>query len=225
MTAEERELKLVPADAALLEALWQRTTLGPFTLSNKRTEHQRNSFFDSRDRGLSQARLGFRRRTIDGQPMATWTLKAEGDVFRGISTRPEIELRLGADMPPALALGALRQAAQHRGAGALAEQLADALAVGGLPLVTPVLESETVRFLADLVASDDDWRAELALDNVRLLHHARHTEVEIEVELDRGPDDALDAARAAIEAVGSVRESQGTKLSRALEHVAGCAGC
>jgi inorganic triphosphatase YgiF len=224
MNAEERELKLVPGDAALLDALWQLTQLGPFTLDSKRVERQRNSFFDSRDRSLSQARLGFRRRTIEGLTMATWTLKAEGDVFRGISTRPEIELRLGADMPPSLALGALRQAAQQRGAAALAEQLGDALATGGLPLAQPVLESETERRLADLSA-DAGWRAELALDRVRLLQHALHSEVEIEVELERGSDDALDAARAAIEAIGAVRESQGSKLSRALEHIAGCAGC
>src|SRR5207244_312508 len=114
-------------------------------VTDRRREVQLNDFFDSRSRALSKARLGFRRRTIDGRPLATWTIKADTKLTRGVATRSEIELQLDPHMAPALAIGALRQAAQQRGAAALAEELGDALAVGGLPLAQPFLETSTDR--------------------------------------------------------------------------------
>jgi inorganic triphosphatase YgiF len=222
MSSEERELKLTPRDAALLDALWQLDELGPFQVTARRTEEQRNSFFDTRERALRQAHIGFRRRTIAGQKMATWTLKAEGGLFRGIATRPEVELQLDSDMPPALAIGTLGEVARQRGASALAEQVGDALVGRGLPLAQPVLEMKTVRRVLDLEAPAERWRCEMALDTVSLIEHPRHTEVEIEVELKRGDDTALEAARAAIETLGPVDESVGSKLSRALDHLEHC---
>jgi inorganic triphosphatase YgiF len=222
MSIEERELKLTPAAPALLEHLWSIANLGPYTVVGRHTERQRNSFFDTRERALRQAHIGFRRRVIEGESMATWTLKAEGTLFRGIATRPEIELKLGADMPPALAIGALRQAAQQRGAAALAEQVGDALSSGPLPLAQPLLETATERRVLELRADEHGWQTEMTLDDVRILGHPRYAELEVEVELKHGDDAALDAARAAIEAVGDVRESVGSKFSRALEHLEHC---
>jgi inorganic triphosphatase YgiF len=222
MSVEERELKLTPESSGIMDRLWSLDVLGPFAVVERRTEAQRNSFFDTRERALRAAHIGFRRRVIQGQALATWTLKAEGKLLRGVSTRPEIELQLDADLPPALAVGALRQAAQERGAAAVAEQLADALA-GALPLPTPVVETETERRILELRADEHDWQVELALDSVRMPGHPGYAELEIEVELERGDDAALDAARTAIESVGDVSESVGSKLSRALQHLERCA--
>jgi inorganic triphosphatase YgiF len=222
----ERELKLRPDEPALLDRLSGVVRLGPFTVTGRRHEVQRNSFFDSSSGALSTAKVGFRRRTIQGQALATWSLKAGGETgaVRGVATRTEIELQLDPDMAPVLALAALRQAARQRGAVALAEELGDALAVGGLPLARPFLETETERTILDLAAADRGWRVELALDSVQLVGHA-YAELEIEAELKQGDDAALEAAREAITAIGPTHESEGSKLSRAMAHVAACAGC
>jgi inorganic triphosphatase YgiF len=217
----EQELKLVPLDPGLLDTLASVDHLGELVATSRRRELQRNSFFDSASRALGTARVGFRRRTIPGQALASWTLKADGQALRGVMTRAEIELQLDADMPPALAISALRQAAQQRGAAALAEDVADALAAGGLPLPKPFLEMETDRTIVDLEADARGWSVELALDRVQLVGHA-YAEVEIEAELKRGDEAALAAARQAIEALGPVRDSDGSKLTRALAHLEQC---
>jgi inorganic triphosphatase YgiF len=217
----ERELKLMPDHAGLLTRLADVSSLGAFVVAGKHREVQHNSFFDTPSRALSHARLGFRRRTIDGQSRAWWTLKSDAEVVRGVATRSEIELQLEAHMPPALALGALRQAAAQRGARTLAEEVSDALASGGLPLATPFLESSTDRTILDLEAPAQGWQVELALDRVDLDGH-HYAEFEIEAELKRGDEAALDAIRAALEAAGPVRESEGSKLSRALDHLNAC---
>jgi inorganic triphosphatase YgiF len=209
----EIELKLTPLEPGLLDRLAERTRLGPFEVTNPREEQQRNSFFDTPSRALRKAGIGFRRRTAPGQPMATWTLKAEGELFRGIASRPEVELKLDADMPPALALQALRQRAEL----AVAEQLRDALADGSQPLARPYLELETQRQLRDLTS--DTATAELALDRVKMVDHPEYTEEEVEVELKRGDEQALHEARKAIEEHGKVRESEGSKLNRAVDYI------
>jgi len=218
----ERELKLVPADAGLLDRLAALDHLGPFRVTGRHTEQQRNSFFDSSQRAFEAARLGFRRRLVEGQRLATWTLKGEGSVVDAVASRPEVELQLDPDLPPALVIGTLQQAARQRGAPLLAEQVADALASGGLPLARPVLETRTDRRVLDLEAAERGWRAELALDHVRLVGHT-YAETEIEVELRRGDEATLAAARRAIEALGLVHDSRGSKLSRALAHARSCA--
>lgn len=223
MNVEERELKLTPTDPSLFDRLEGLPSLGPFKVVGRRTERQRNSFFDTGDRALQRARIGFRRRDVQGESMATWTIKAEGTLSRGVQTRPEVELQLGADMPPALAIGALRDAARHYGAEAVAEQVDDALSSGPLPLAQPYLEMETQRRILDLVADGEGWKTELTLDDVRILGHPLYAELEIEVELKRGDDAALEAARQAIEAEGGVADSVGSKLSRALAHLDQCA--
>jgi inorganic triphosphatase YgiF len=220
----ERELKLQPRDPKLLDRLATVEQLDGFTVAGRRHEVQRNSFFDSASRALTRAKMGFRRRTIQGQSLATWTVKGEGNLARGVSTRTEIELQLDPDTPPGLALDALRQAARQRGAVALAEALDDALATGGLPRARPFLETETERTILDLEAPDRGWSVELALDRVRLVGHA-YSEVEIEAELKRGDESALDAVRQAIDALGRTRESAGSKLSRAMAHAYACTGC
>jgi inorganic triphosphatase YgiF len=225
MTLVERELKLRPAEAGLLDQLWSLGELGSFQIVGRRQEQQRNSFFDSRTRALGSARLALRRRTIDGQnTMATWTLKADGQMLRGIATRPEIELQLRADTPPMLALGALTQAARQRGAAPLAEEVADALRVSPPPVAEPFLELVTQRRILDL-RDNESAALELALDRVCLEGHARYAEDEIEVELRRGEEPALEVARAAISQLGEVHDGQGSKLSRALDHARGCAAC
>jgi inorganic triphosphatase YgiF len=219
--AVERELKLVPRDAGLLDQLEVVDRLGEFAVQRRRRERQRNSFFDTASRALAAARIGFRRRIVDGERLAAWTLKADGQRSQGVAIRTEIELHLDPDMPPIMALSALRQAARQRGAVALSEALGEALATGGLPLAQPVLETETERAVADLTASAQGWEIELALDHVRMPGHD-YAEVEIEAELKRGDLAALTAIRQAIEALGTVRESEGTKLSRALAHERQC---
>ena len=217
----ERELKLVPADTRLLDRLAAVERLGELEARARHRELQRNSFFDTASRALSRARIGFRRRTVEGRRLATWTLKSDANLVGGVATRAEIELQLDPSMPPALAIGALRQAALSRGAAAMAEQVADALASGGLPLARPFLEMETDRVVVDLEAPERSWSIELALDRVRLVGHA-YDEVEIEAELKRGDDAALLAVRSALAALGQVRPSEGSKLSRAMAHLAGC---
>ncbi len=220
----ERELKLQPQDPGLLDRLAAVEYLGPFSVAGRRRELQRNTFFDSASRALTAARLGFRRRTIAGEPLATWTLKGNGHLLRGVSTRTEIEARLDLAASPVFAIEALRRAARERGAAALAEQLGEALSVGGFPLASPLLETETERTLLDLEAVEQGWCVELALDRVRLIGHA-YAELEIEVELKRGDEAALDAAREAIAALGPTHDSQTSKLSRALHHIQSCTGC
>jgi inorganic triphosphatase YgiF len=220
----ERELKLRPLDPALLDRLAAIERLGPFSIADRRRELQRNSFFDSASRALGEAKLGFRRRTIQGQTLATWTLKGEGNLARGVSTRIEIELQLDPDMPPALAIEVLRQAARERGALELAEVVKGALTIGGPPLATPLLETETDRTILGLAAPQPGWSVELALDRVRLLGHA-YAELEIEAELKRGNEAALEAVRDAVAALGPTEESHGSKLSRALAHAEVCKGC
>jgi inorganic triphosphatase YgiF len=217
----ERELKLVPASEALLDQLAGIDRLGPFEVRGHHREAQLNSFFDSRSGGLRQARVGFRRRTIEGDRLATWSIKGDARHVGAVATRAEIELRLDADMPPALALSALRDAARTRGASALSEAVSDALASGGLPLAQPVLETRTDRRIVDLSESEHHWDIELALDRMELLGHAYH-EVEIEAELKRGDLAALDAIHTAIATLGMVSESHDSKLSRALAHLDGC---
>jgi inorganic triphosphatase YgiF len=223
----ERELKLRPDDAALLDRLAPVDHLGPFQVVARRAEQQRNSFFDSRTRALGSARLALRRRCIPGQSLATWTLKSEGEMLRGVATRPEIELQLRDDTPPIMALSALSQAARQRGAGALQEEVADAMRGSPPPLAAPFLELVTDRRILDLQDAQDaqDVELELSLDHVRLAGHPRHVEHEIEVELRRGDEAALESARTAIAELGSVQDGQGSKLSRALDHVRACAGC
>jgi inorganic triphosphatase YgiF len=142
-----------------------------------------------------------------------------------VASRSEIELQLDADTPPAMAVGLLRQAAQERGAPALAEQVANALASSPPPLAHPYLSLRTERRAHDLEAATEGWRAELALDQVRMTGHGQYAQAEIEVELKRGPDAALDAARVAIEALGPVSESAGSKLSQGIAHSERCPGC
>ncbi|TMF03225.1 MAG: CYTH domain-containing protein [Chloroflexi bacterium] len=218
---KERELKLVPADEGLLDRLEAVERLGELGVRGRRRELQRNSFFDTRSRALSRARVGFRRRTIAGERMATWTLKADSKLEGGVATRLEIELQLDADLAPALAIGVLRDAARSRGASALAEAVSDALRSDGLPLARPYVETETDRRILDLEAPARGWKVELALDCMRLLGHD-YADVEIEAELKRGDLDALEAARQAMASLGEVRPSEASKLSRALAHLASC---
>jgi inorganic triphosphatase YgiF len=218
---QERELKLVPDEPALLTKLASQTHFGDLVVVGRRHEAQHNSFFDTPSGSLRSARVGFRRRTVDGQALATWSLKANAEVLRGVATRTEIELQLDPDMPPALVLGALQQAARQRGAAPLAEEISDALSGGGPPLAMPFLETQTDRTILDLEARERGWKVELALDRVRLLGHA-YAEVEIEAELKRGDEAALESVRGAIEKLGNVRESAGSKLSRATAHLADC---
>lgn len=208
----EIELKLTPLDDELLDRLATIDRLGPFEVVGRRHEQQRNSFFDTPTGALRAHRIGFRRRMVEGQRMATWTLKTEGGQAGGVASRPEVELVMDSDMPPALVLQALRQ----RGQGVLAEQLGDALADGSLPLAKPYLDMATDRRILDLQTRN--CRAELALDRVTIPGDP-YAETEIEVELKRGDEAALSEARAAIEAMGAVRESIGSKLSRAIDYV------
>ncbi len=214
----ERELKLVPVSGELLDRLAAVDRLGTFVARGRRSELQRNAFFDTASQALAHARVGFRRRLVDGQPMATWTIKGDTSLVGGVATRSEVELVLDGDTPPALALSALLDAARSRGASALADAVGDALATGALPRARPFLETETQRRIVDLSAAEHGWRVELALDRMRIVGHD-YAEVEIEAELKRGDDATLEDVRAAIAALGEVRESHGSKLSRAMAYL------
>jgi inorganic triphosphatase YgiF len=220
MESIERELKLVPAVPELLDTLAAIERLGPFEARGRRRELQRNSFFDSPSRRLAAEHVGFRRRTVAGQPRAIWTIKGEASHAAGVASRTEIELQLDAGVLSAQALTALRYAARSRGASVLADAV-DAALASGLPSTEPYLETETDRSIVDLEAPSPGWQVELALDRMRILGHA-YTEIEIEAELKGDDDSALAAIRAAIEGLGEVRESQGSKLSRAAAHVGAC---
>lgn len=221
MDTVERELKLVPANEALLDQLAAVDRLGEFVARAHRRERQRNSFFDTPSRGLARERVGFRRRVIDGQHLATWSIKGDAERVGGVASRAEIELQLDPDMPPAMALSTLRAAARSRGAAALADAVDAALGSGGLPLARPFLETATDRRIVDLEAPDRGWQVELALDRMRVVDHD-YAETEIEAELKGGDPSALDAVRVDIEKLGDVRDSTGSKLSRAVAHVDAC---
>jgi inorganic triphosphatase YgiF len=215
MEGEERELKLRPLAEELLDRLEAVDTLGPFRVVRRWRERQRNAFFDTPGGALRAAAVALRRRQVDGQRQVVWTAKGPGRTSGGVTSRPEIEVVLGPDLPPALAVGLLEQAARERGAPLLAE----ALAQSPPPTSRPYLELETDRRLARLEAAERGWRAELALDRVGLTGHPEYHELEVEVELERGDDEALVEARRAIEGLGAVQESHGSKLSRALAYV------
>jgi inorganic triphosphatase YgiF len=208
----EVELKLTPREEELLDRLAEVDRLGPFEVVGRRRERQRNSFFDTTSGGLRNARIGFRRRVIEGERQAVWTIKGESAWAKGVASRAEVELHLGADMPPALALQALRQRAPKP----FSEQIGDALADGTLPLAEPYLEMATDRRIVDL--RSERSQLELALDRVTMPGRD-FSEVEIEVELKRGDQAELDEARRAIEALGEVHESVGSKLSRGIDYV------
>lgn len=222
---EERELKLLARDAALLERLRSAPSLGPFAASTARLEAQSNAFFDTSAHDLARAGLSFRRRQIRGQPLAAWTVKGRGTIASGISVHPEVEVWLDADMAPTMVLALLSQAARERRNAVLGEQLRDALSGGRLVPARPYLETQTERWVRDLDAPDRGWRAELALDATTAPGHGGFREWEIEVELKQGDDAALEAAREALRAEGAVQEATATKLRRALEHVNQCPGC
>lgn len=103
----ERELKPRPADPGLLGCLAAVDRLGPFRVTRRRLERQHNAFFDTPTGALRAARLGFRRRTLDGQSLATWTLKGPALLEWGIASR---------DGP--VTAGARRRRAGRRGQGA-----------------------------------------------------------------------------------------------------------
>lgn len=216
----ERELKLTPDDESLLDRLEGLTRLGPFRVAGHRREQQRNAFFETATGALRGARLAFRRRVIAGQRLATWTLKGPGERLHGVTSRPEVEVHLDADSPPALVLEVLGQAARERGHPVLAERLRDALVGSPPPLAQPSLEMETDRRILDLEAVGQGWSVELALDRVTLAGHPAYRRNEVEAELKGGdPDAALAAARAAIQALGAAAESPQSKLADALEHL------
>ena len=210
MSTIERELKLVPEDAALLDLLAAQTRFGELSVVGRRHEVQRNSFFDTASKTLSAAHVGFRRRTVEGESLATLVaeVKRRG-LTRGDHARNEIEVQLDAETPPAgwhLAHCATRLTSGAR--TALAEEVAAArVSPTELPLRTPFLEMQTERTILDLDATTQGWSVELALDRVQLVGHD-YAEVEIEAELKRGDEAALEAARHAIEALGAVHEAQ-----------------
>ena len=111
-------------------------------------------------------------------------------------------------------------AAHARGADTLAHIVEDAL-TRGAPETGPFLETKTDRRIVDLEAPAQGWKVELALDRVQLVGHD-YAEIEIEAELKHGDEAALAAIREAIATLGSVRESIGSKLSRATAHVTNC---
>jgi inorganic triphosphatase YgiF len=124
-------------------------------------------------------------------------------------------VQLDPDTSSAIALGVLRDAARSRGAPVLAE------AATGMPLARPYLETQTDRTILDLEAPERGWAVELSLDRMQLIGH-RYADFEIEAELKHGDDAALEAARDAISAMGSVSESRASKLTRASAHIQAC---
>ncbi len=220
MDTVERELKLVPDDAALLDTLEHIDHLGPLQARGHRRELQHNRYFDSPSDALAAARVGFRCRSVEGEPLAIWTIKGEAQRLAGVASRTEIELQLALETPPEVALAELVGAARARGAGSLAQAIEAALAHGA-PEAEPFLETETDRRIVDLEEPSRGWEIELALDRVRLIGH-EYAEIEIEAELKGGDEAALTVVRTAIEGLGGVRESIGSKLSRATAHLASC---
>jgi inorganic triphosphatase YgiF len=224
LLAEERELKLRPRAAALLDTLESATALGPFAVVGRDHERQSNYFFDTPGRTLRAARVAFRRRDVAGRALAAWTIKGPGALAAGISSRPEIEVLLAPGTPPALALGVLREAARQRGAPLLAEAVAEALAGSPPPLARPLLRFDTDRRLLHLEDQAHGWRVELALDRLALPGHPHFADLEIEAELKRGDEAALRAVEDAVRAHGEVTHSTGTKLQRVADHLAACSG-
>ena len=217
MDTLERELKLVPDSPELLDTLAAVERLGPFEARGRRTELQRNSFFDSASGSLAAARVGFRGRSIAGQPLATWSIKGAASHVSGVASRRKSSCNFRRD-GSVLALERLVDAARSRGARCWPGPWK--LGWRRVPCAALPRDGNgpTHRRPGGAVAR---LGGGAALDRMRSSGHD-YAEIEIEAELKRGDEAALDAVRAAIEALGLVHESLGSKLSPATAHVAGC---
>jgi triphosphatase len=83
----ERELKWTVAGA--LPDLTQCTFLGGYTLAALGREHQNNSYYDTAQRELSQARVALRIRRLEDRAILTY--KGKATVIDGIHSRLELE--------------------------------------------------------------------------------------------------------------------------------------
>ena len=213
---EERELKLVPERPALLDRLAAVDAAGRFRgqpaaraaaqqllrLGVAARSRRRSRLPAAHGRGPAAGQRGRSRPTASR--CAAWPRRAE------------IELQLDADTPPALALGALREAARKRGARRAGRGGGDALAAGGPPLAKPFLETETDRRIVDLAkrssaAGRSSWRSTACSSSATPTRRSRSKPSSSAATKQRWT-----RSRRRSRALGEVRESDGTKLSRAL---------
>jgi adenylate cyclase class IV len=79
----EVELKLQTDDPELLDRIWAQDQIGPFRVTGRRIQRQRNNYFDSPDRALDRARGNLRWRTFADSPSAELTYKGPAEVIAG----------------------------------------------------------------------------------------------------------------------------------------------
>jgi inorganic triphosphatase YgiF len=160
----EAKFKVSAADLDRLAAL---NALGPYTLRTMAAEHQRNTYYDSADGRLAQARYGLRVRQIGHRSIITLKGPARLDE-NGIHHRAEFEFP-GDDPNPV-----------HWPAGP-ARDLAQALLLGAP--VRPLLTIETTRRIIHAMRDGRD-RVEICLDRGTIYagqHQAPICELELEV--------------------------------------------
>lgn len=194
----EAKYKISAGDMDRLATL---SALGPYTLRTMVSEHQRNTYYDSADGRLAQARYGLRIRQIGKRSIITLKGPARVD-DQGIHRRAEFEFP-GDDPDPA-----------HWPAGP-ARDLAQALLLGAP--VRPLLTIETNRRIIHAHRDGQD-RVELSLDRGTIYAGKKQApicELELEV-LPTGSVYDITELAAVLSALVNIMPERQSKLERGM---------
>ncbi len=199
----EIEAKFRIADASVFTHLVTLQTLGAYTLRvEEQTVHQRNTYYDTSEQLLSQARYGLRTREAKGKTLVT--LKGPNLSQRGIQERAEWTMETDNPDP-------------HTWDNDEARSQALAI-IGDTPLI-PLLTMETQRrHIYAMQHTSDHAIAELCLDEVTIFAGGQTTsfcELEIELLNDASHRD-LDALIAALQVHHTLIPEPRTKLEQGL---------
>ncbi len=197
----ELELRYRVADAAAATRYATARMLGPFRAAGRARQVQvEDRYLDTANGALGRA--GYAVRLRRGPTMTVVSVKSTTPAATALHRREELEGPAGLSLdphawPPSTARGLVLE---HAGDAPLME------------LVT-VRQLRKTRTLADEVAE-----VELSLDEVAVVAGGRVVDrfVELEVELRRGPDSALDTLAAVLADDPDLEPETATKLERAL---------
>ena len=193
----EVELKLQPSKAETLDAIWKLDRLGSFDVISRRRQHQRNRYYDSRERALGKSHGSLRWRTIAGSAEGELTYKGPSEVHQGVFRRLEITALLPAEIDPLTVAPAPAPLA-------LAHRTTTDLEPTELVLETDRRKMRLVGHGASV---------ELDLD-VTTIPGTDYYDLEIEAEMVSGDPDVLAQLHAELTAVGKMKPSAKGKLAR-----------
>lgn len=196
----EIEAKYRVDDPAVFAQVQAATTIGPFSLQARPSEHQTNTYFDTADLRLRAGRYGLRVRDVGERRVAT--LKGGGGVQGARHQREEWEQSIGEDDHP------------QRWPDCEVRDRVLALLDGAELL--PVVVVQTLRHVID-VLRDGRTVAEMALDEGTIRCGNRGMPFrEIEVELKGGSEADLDEVVAALLAQFALEPEEQSKLARGM---------